>query len=35
MRLLESITEAFVTASREILGENLMEIYLHGSAVMG
>ena len=35
MRLLESITEAFVTASREILGENLVGIYLHGSAVMG
>lgn len=35
MRLLKAITEAFVTASREILGENLVGIYLHGSAVMG
>ena len=35
MRLLESITEAFVAESREILGENLVGIYLHGSAVMG
>ncbi|WP_300783397.1 hypothetical protein [uncultured Acetatifactor sp.] len=35
MRLLEAITEAFVAESREILGENLVGIYLHGSAVMG
>lgn len=29
------ITEAFVRQSREILGDNLTGIYLHGSAAMG
>lgn len=35
MNLLDSVTEAFVRKSREILGENLVGVYLHGSAVMG
>lgn len=35
MNLLESVTEAFVTESRTILGENLAGVYLHGSAVLG
>ena len=35
MSILESVTEAFVMESREILGENLVGVYLHGSAVMG
>lgn len=35
MNLLESVTEAFVRKSREILSENLVGVYLHGSAVMG
>lgn len=35
MNLLETITEAFVKESREILGDNLVGVYLHGSAVMG
>ena len=29
------LTEAFVKSAREILGENLAGVYLHGSAVMG
>lgn len=29
------VTEAFTARSREILGENLVGVYLHGSAVMG
>lgn len=33
--LLDSITEAFVTESREVLRDDLVGIYLHGSAVMG
>ena len=32
---LKRITESFVRRSREILGENLVGIYLHGSAAMG
>ena len=35
MSILESVTETFVTESREILGENLVGVYLHGSAAMG
>lgn len=35
MTMLEQVTEAFVARSREILGENLVGVYLHGSAVMG
>lgn len=35
MNTLETITEAFVNESREILGDNLVGVYLHGSAVMG
>ena len=32
---LDEITEAFVERSRDILGENLVGVYLHGSAAMG
>lgn len=32
---LDQITEAFVMESRSILGENLVGVYLHGSAAMG
>ena len=32
---LKRITESFVRRSREILGENLVGVYLHGSAAMG
>lgn len=35
MNILETITETFVKESREILGDNLVGVYLHGSAVMG
>ena len=35
MNILHNITESFVKRSREILGDNLVGIYLHGSAVMG
>lgn len=35
MNILDSITTAFVDNSRNILGDNLLGIYLHGSAVMG
>lgn len=35
MNLLESVTGNFVKESREILGKNLVGVYLHGSAVMG
>ena len=35
MNILETITETFVKGSREILGDNLVGVYLHGSAVMG
>lgn len=35
MNTLEKITDAFVKESKEILGENLVGVYLHGSAVMG
>lgn len=35
MNILDSITSAFVSKSRNILGDNLVGIYLHGSAVMG
>lgn len=33
--MLERITKKFVGKSQEILGNNLVGIYLHGSAVMG
>ncbi len=32
---LDEITETFVQKSRDILGENLVGVYLHGSAAMG
>lgn len=35
MDALRSITEKFVKQSQDILGNNLVGIYLHGSAVMG
>lgn len=35
MSILESVTNDFVARSWEILGDNLVGIYLHGSAVMG
>ena len=35
MNVLENITENFVKQSQDILGNNLVGIYLHGSAVMG
>lgn len=35
MGLLERVTATFVKQSREILGENLVGVYLHGSAAMG
>lgn len=35
MDVLNSITNRMVEKSREILGDNLVGIYLHGSAVMG
>ncbi len=35
MDILRLITERFVKQSKEILGDNLVGIYLHGSAVMG
>lgn len=35
MNILKTITETFVKGSREILGDNLVGVYLHGSAVMG
>lgn len=35
MNILDSITTAFVDNSRNILGDNLLGIYLHGSAVLG
>lgn len=35
MDSLENITENFVKQSREILGDHLVGIYLHGSAAMG
>lgn len=35
MNVLESVTGNFVRGSREILAENLVGVYLHGSAVMG
>lgn len=35
MDRLESVTEAFVVESRRILSENLVRVYLHGSAAMG
>jgi len=33
--ILDNITETIVAESQEILGDNLVGIYLHGSAVMG
>ena len=35
MKKLKSITEKFVKQSQDILGDNLVGIYLHGSAAMG
>ncbi len=35
MSLLNDVTKSFVAQSQEILGDNLVGIYLHGSAVMG
>ena len=35
MNILKSITEKFVKQSQDILGDNLVGIYLHGSAAMG
>lgn len=35
MSILENLTKDFVERSRAILGQNLVGIYLHGSAVMG
>ena len=35
MDVISKITGAFVKESREILGDNLVGVYLHGSAVMG
>lgn len=35
MNILENITKKAVEQSRNILGDNLVGIYLHGSAVMG
>lgn len=35
MNILKTITETFVKGSKEILGDNLVGVYLHGSAVMG
>ncbi len=35
MNVLKTITEKFVEKSNDILGDNLVGIYLHGSAVMG
>ena len=35
MNILENVLENFVTQSQNILGDNLVGIYLHGSAVMG
>jgi streptomycin 3"-adenylyltransferase len=32
---INSVIESFVSHSRQILGENLVGVYLHGSAVMG
>lgn len=35
MNILDNITKNFVRQSREIIGDNLVGIYLHGSAAMG
>ena len=35
MSILDELTKSFVARSQEILGDNLVGIYLHGSAVMG
>ena len=35
MNILDNLTVNFVKQSQEILGDNLVGIYLHGSAVMG
>lgn len=35
MNVLDKITKSFVAESQKILGNNLVGIYLHGSAVMG
>lgn len=35
MNILDCITESFVAQSKNILGDNLVGIYLHGSAAMG
>lgn len=35
MNVLNDLLEDFVIQSQKILGDNLVGIYLHGSAVMG
>ena len=35
MNVLKTITAKFVEKSKDILGNNLVGVYLHGSAVMG
>ena len=35
MKEIDFVVESFVSKSRLILGENLVGVYLHGSAVMG
>ncbi len=35
MKEIDFVVESFVSKSRQILGENLVGVYLHGSAVMG
>ena len=35
MKEIDFVVESFVSKSRRILGENLVGVYLHGSAVMG
>lgn len=35
MNILDNVTEIFVAQSQKILGDHLVGIYLHGSAVMG
>lgn len=35
MSILDTVTERFVRGSREILGDDLVGVYLHGSAAMG
>ena len=35
MKEIDLVVQRFVSQSRLILGENLVGVYLHGSAVMG